>query len=311
MKYALLVHQSQEYFDRRDNATAIAAGKAYGEALQAAGVLVGGAGLESPQAATTVSVRNGKRQVHDGPYAETKEFLAGIGIIDVPDLDAALEWAARHPGRRIRVGRSPSVVRIALCCGIDETFIMSESATHAAIEAIARNSYGRLDRLHRCALGRCRRGGRRARATPSLRRWSDGRRDGVPQKPEAWLLHAARNRVIDAARRHQVRQNAETFSGKLQRKRRLWQIRPSQFPDERLKLLFVCAHPAIDAAARTPLMLQTVLGVEAAPNCVCFSRFSRRDEPAPRSRKEQNSRCGYSLPCSRTAGVERARCLCS
>jgi hypothetical protein len=97
MKYALLVHQSQEHFDRRDNAAAIAAGKAYGEALQAAGVLVGGAGLESPQAATTVSVRNGKRRVQDGPYAETKEFLAGVGIIDVPNLDAALEWAARHP----------------------------------------------------------------------------------------------------------------------------------------------------------------------------------------------------------------------
>ena len=97
MKYAFLVHQSQEYFDRRDNAASVAAGKAYGEALQAAGVLVGGAGLESPQAATTVSVRNGKRQVQDGPYAETKEFLAGIGIIDVSDLDAALEWAARHP----------------------------------------------------------------------------------------------------------------------------------------------------------------------------------------------------------------------
>jgi len=42
-------------------------------------------------------VRDGKRQVHDGPYAETKEFLASVGIIDVPDLDAALEWAARHP----------------------------------------------------------------------------------------------------------------------------------------------------------------------------------------------------------------------
>jgi hypothetical protein len=97
MKYALLVHQSQEYFDRGANGAAIAAGKAYGEALQAAGVLIGGAGLESPQTATTVLVRNGKRQVHDGPYAETKEFLAGVGIIDVPDLDAALEWAARHP----------------------------------------------------------------------------------------------------------------------------------------------------------------------------------------------------------------------
>jgi hypothetical protein len=97
MKYALLVHQPQEYFDRRDDAAAIAAGRAYGEALQAAGVFVGGGGLESPLSATTVSVRDGKRQVHDGPYAETKEFLAGFGIIDVPDLDTALEWAARHP----------------------------------------------------------------------------------------------------------------------------------------------------------------------------------------------------------------------
>jgi hypothetical protein len=97
MKYALLVHQLQESFDRRDDKAAIAAGRAYGEALQAAGIFVAGAGLDSPKSATTVSVRDGKRQVHDGPYAETKEFLAGFGIIDVPDLDAALEWAARHP----------------------------------------------------------------------------------------------------------------------------------------------------------------------------------------------------------------------
>ena len=101
MKYALLVHESQEYFARRKEAGSIAAGRAYGEALQAAGVFVGGAGLESPQAATTVSVRDGKRQVHDGPYPETKEFLAGIVIIDVPNLDAALEWAARCPGASI------------------------------------------------------------------------------------------------------------------------------------------------------------------------------------------------------------------
>lgn len=96
MKYALLVHTPQEQFEKRD-AAAQAAGRAYGEALQAAGVFVGGAGLQSPRSATTVLVRDGKRQVHDGPYAETKEFLAGFGIIDVPNLDAALEWAARHP----------------------------------------------------------------------------------------------------------------------------------------------------------------------------------------------------------------------
>ncbi|MEY2607878.1 MAG: hypothetical protein QOH31_5732 [Verrucomicrobiota bacterium] len=97
MKYALLVHGSQEYFDRGKEAAYIAAGMAYAEALRAAGIFVGGAGLKSPQTATTVSVRDGKRQVHDGPYAETKEFLGGFAIIDVPNLDAALEWAARHP----------------------------------------------------------------------------------------------------------------------------------------------------------------------------------------------------------------------
>jgi hypothetical protein len=96
MKYALLVFQPQEQFERRDSALA-AAGKAYGEALQAAGVVVTAAGLQKAQSATMVSVRDGKRQVHDGPYAETKEFLGGLVIIDVPNLDAALEWAARHP----------------------------------------------------------------------------------------------------------------------------------------------------------------------------------------------------------------------
>jgi hypothetical protein len=58
--------------------------------------------------ATTVSLRDGKRHVHDGPYAETKEFLAGFGIIDVPKLDTALEWAACHPlGGRFSVEVRP------------------------------------------------------------------------------------------------------------------------------------------------------------------------------------------------------------
>lgn len=89
-------------------------------------------------------------------------------------------------------------------------------------------------------------------------------RDGVPDKPEAWLLTAARRRLIDAARRAQVRHAA---SNELQHALELAQHDaddPDMFPDERLKLLFVCAHPAIDAAARTPLMLQTVLGLDAA-----------------------------------------------
>lgn len=97
MKYILLVHHPKDTFDAPKDPADIAAGRAYGAALHAAGVFVAGAGLESPQNATTVSVRDGKRQVQDGPYAETKEFLAGFVIIEAPNLDAALEWAARNP----------------------------------------------------------------------------------------------------------------------------------------------------------------------------------------------------------------------
>jgi hypothetical protein len=97
MKYILLVHLPKASLDAPKDPADVAAGRAYGAALQAAGIFVAGAGLGSPQNATTVSVRDGKRQVQDGPYAETKEFLGGFVIVDVPDLDAALEWAARHP----------------------------------------------------------------------------------------------------------------------------------------------------------------------------------------------------------------------
>src|SRR4051794_8990655 len=97
MKYMLLTHVSKAAYAAPPDPAAVAAGRAYGEALRAAGIFVAGAGLESPDASTVVTVRDGKRQVQDGPYAETKEFLAGFVIIEVPNLDAALEWAARNP----------------------------------------------------------------------------------------------------------------------------------------------------------------------------------------------------------------------
>ncbi len=62
-----------------------------------AGVFVSGAGLEKPETATTVKLVGGQRQVQDGPYADTKEQLGGFFIINVPNLDAALGWAARCP----------------------------------------------------------------------------------------------------------------------------------------------------------------------------------------------------------------------
>ena len=86
---------------------------------------------------------------------------------------------------------------------------------------------------------------------------------GVPASPEAWLLTAARRRLIDAARRAATRREAEgDILAAIEEAQAM--TREDRFVDERLKLLFICAHPAIDAAVRTALMLQTVLGLDAA-----------------------------------------------
>jgi hypothetical protein len=69
----------------------------YSERLQSAGVFKAGEGLQPPQTATTLSVRDGERVVTDGPFADTKEWLGGFYVIDAADLDAALDHAAGMP----------------------------------------------------------------------------------------------------------------------------------------------------------------------------------------------------------------------
>ena len=89
-------------------------------------------------------------------------------------------------------------------------------------------------------------------------------RTGVPAKPEAWLLASARNRIVDMARHDVVRNRVADTLRLVAEEAAEHAATQTTFPDERLKLLFICAHPAIDAGARTPLMLQTVLGLDAA-----------------------------------------------
>jgi hypothetical protein len=101
MKYILLIYGNEAALQGRSKAESEeshAAYIAYTEALKKAGVIVGGDRLQRSALATTVRVANGKTKVLDGPYAETKEQLGGFYMIDVPDLDAALSWAARCPG---------------------------------------------------------------------------------------------------------------------------------------------------------------------------------------------------------------------
>jgi hypothetical protein len=101
MQYAMFIYLTPDQFAARGDPAKRdefwGAFVPYMQALQAAGIVVGGAGLEPPETATTVDLRDGKRLVQDGPYAETKEQLGGVFIIDVPDLDTALAWASRYP----------------------------------------------------------------------------------------------------------------------------------------------------------------------------------------------------------------------
>lgn len=101
MQYAIIVYETDaELAARNDPARAgdyWSAYQAYSKALVDAGVARGGAGLAPPESATTIRLRGGKRQVQDGPFADTKEKLGGLFMIEVPDLDKALEWAARCP----------------------------------------------------------------------------------------------------------------------------------------------------------------------------------------------------------------------
>lgn len=146
---------------------------------------------------------------------------------------------------------------------------MSESATHDAIEAVARDSCGRLVAYIASRTGDIAdaQDALSEALVAALENWPT---NGVPDKPEAWLLHVARNRLIDASRREQTRRNAEPLLLQLAEQAEATTTAHESFPDERLKLLFVCAHPAIDVAARTPLMLQVVPGIDAAKIASAF-----------------------------------------
>jgi hypothetical protein len=101
MQFVLTFNQPIAEIERHEHPdegpAALAPWKAYMADLGAAGVLRGGARLAPPWTATTVRLRDGERQIQDGPFAETREIAAGFIVIDVPSLDEALHWAERSP----------------------------------------------------------------------------------------------------------------------------------------------------------------------------------------------------------------------
>ncbi len=101
MQYLMMIYLDEKAWpkmSKSDQEKGMAAYQAYTQALTTAGVLKGSNRLQPTSTATIVRVTDGKPQVLDGPYAESKEQLGGYYLIEAPDLDAALSWAARCPG---------------------------------------------------------------------------------------------------------------------------------------------------------------------------------------------------------------------
>ncbi len=104
MQFALLILESPAAFAARDcdeNDPYLGAWRTYYKALVDAGVYVGGNPLRAPETGTMVRLKEGKRHVQDGPFADSKEQLGGFMILELPSLDAALEWAARCPAASV------------------------------------------------------------------------------------------------------------------------------------------------------------------------------------------------------------------
>jgi RNA polymerase sigma-70 factor (ECF subfamily) len=136
-----------------------------------------------------------------------------------------------------------------------------EGSARAAAEAVARRSYGKLVALL-ASRARDVAAAEDALSEAFAAALVDWPERGVPDNPEAWLLTVARRRWIDAARRQRVAVEASSHLKLVSEE--LEAASGTALPDERLPLMFACAHPALDASVRAPLILQTVLGFDAA-----------------------------------------------
>ena len=143
----------------------------------------------------------------------------------------------------------------------------ADQPVHAAAEAVARRSYGKLVAFL-AARTRDVAGAEDALSDAFAAALQDWPRAGIPASPEAWLMTVARNKIIDAARR---RRSSEDAAGHLQLMHaELAAAETSEMPDDRLLLMFACAHPAIDPPIRAPMILQTILGLDAATIASAF-----------------------------------------
>jgi RNA polymerase sigma-70 factor (ECF subfamily) len=139
----------------------------------------------------------------------------------------------------------------------------------AAAEAVARQSYGKLVAFLAARTGDVA-GAEDALADAFAAALVDWSGNGIPQSPEAWLLTTARRKLIDAARRRRSGEAAADHLRLMAEEMEAASVNAGSIPDNRLALMFACAHPALDPGIRAPLILQTILGFDAAAIASAF-----------------------------------------
>jgi len=138
-----------------------------------------------------------------------------------------------------------------------------------AAEKVARRSYGKLVAFLAARTGDVA-GAEDALSDAFAAALSDWPSSGIPDRPEAWLMTAALRKVIDASRRQRRSENAAAHQRLIAEELNAAAKHAQEIPDDRLALMFACAHPAIEPAIRAPLTLQTVLGFDAATIASAF-----------------------------------------
>ncbi len=144
-----------------------------------------------------------------------------------------------------------------------------DALAHAAAEAVARRSYGKLVAFL-SARTRDVVGAEDALSDAFATALADWPAGGIPQSPEAWLLAVARRKTIDADRRRRTGADAAGELRLMAAELEAAAASAAPIPDDRLALMFACAHPAIDPGIRAPLILQTILGFDAAAIASAF-----------------------------------------
>ena len=293
MQYLLLIYGNETAIGSHQGGVGqvLAAYMAYTEAMKKAGVLR----RQQPPAADRGGDHGrapaARRSVVNGPYAETKEQLGGYYLIDAPDLDAALSWAARCPARAGRRNRgAPRLGDVA-------------KTTAEAAEAV-RASYGKLVAFL-AARTRDVAGAEDALSEAFAAALADWPRSGIPRTPEAWLLTVARRKLIDAARRRRTGEAAVPTSALLADELDAPAARrrdPRRAPAAHVRLRASgdrrrrprAAHPAGGARLRRR---DDRLGVPRLPV---------DDGPAPGAREEQDPAGRNSVPRAGADGARRA-----